>query len=224
MYPSCHTCQAPICISKIGIFRQLTSDQQKQIIAKVNRKAYKKGEIVVNEHEELNQFVIVSQGSFKCYTNNKQGKQKTVYYLHLGDFFGQQALFQKTESAFTVEAIQDASVCMIASDTIENLIVSQPEFALSVIKELSLRVNSLENELSVVTVEPLDDRLVKLLVELSKDFGYQTDQGIVVRLPLTQEEMGMRLGVTRESVSRSFKQLEQNQKIRVLKNKLIILL
>lgn len=221
---SCHTCQAPVCISKIGIFRQLTLSQQQQVIANVFRKHYKKGEIVVSEGDHLNKFVVVSQGSFKCYINHKDGKQKTLYYLHLGDFFGQQSLFDRIENPYTVEAIEDAGVCMIDATTIESMISAQPEFALSIIKELSSKVQSLESELSHVTLDPLETRLSKLLWELSKDFGVQSTLGMTMKLPLTQQEIGMRLGVTRESVSRALKQLERTNKIKLYPNKRVILL
>jgi len=220
---NCHTCKTPVCISQINLFRRLSTDQQNHIVRQVIRRRFKKGEILIHEGDEMHQFFIVSQGSFKCYTSHQDGKQKTLYYFHMGDFFGQQTLFQKGASPYTVEAIQEASICMIESSTINQLIRTQPEFAFSIISELSDRVHSLELELSNVSIDPLETRLLRLLQELAKDFGYKQDHGCIMKLPLTQEEMGMRLGVSRESVSRSLKELQNKNKIAIQSNKRIIM-
>lgn len=220
---SCETCKAPICISKIALFRNLTLKQQMLIIQNVTRKEFKKGDVFIRENEVLSQFVIINDGRFKAYTTSLEGKHNVLYFFLSGDFFGQHALFEHIDIPYTVEAMEDSSVCMIESEVLKQLMLQHPEMALSIINALSSRVSYLEHELSSAHQEKIEERLLRLLYDLSKDYGRVGEHSIRMHLPLSQEEMAMRLGVTRESVSRNIKKLVNNKSIHFISKKEVIL-
>jgi CRP-like cAMP-binding protein len=220
---SCATCRAPICISKITLFRNLSLQQQLLIIDNVTRKEFSKGEVFINEKQTLSQFVIVNDGRFKAYTTSREGKQNVLYFFLTGDFFGQHSLFEDIEIPYTVEAMEDSSICMIESDVLKNLMIQHPEMSLSIVSALSSRVSYLEQELSSVHLENVEERLLGLLYDLSKDYGVVKESSISMHLPLSQQEMAMRLGVSRESVSRNFRKLISTQRITMHTKKEVIL-
>lgn len=220
---TCATCKAPICISKIALFRNLTTQQQKLIIDNVTRKSLTKGEIFLNENDALSQFVIVNDGKFKAYTTSEEGKHNVLYYFSMGDFFGQHALFEEVAIPYTIEAMEDSSICMIESEVLKQLMIEHPLMSLAIVSALSSRVAYLENELSSSHQETIKERLLRLLYDLSKDYGVMSHQTIKMQLPLSQEEMAMRLGVTRESISRNFRHLVNDQSIIMASRKEVIL-
>ena len=112
---------------------------------------------------------------------------------------------------------------MIDNRTMQDLIQNEPDLALSILNELNHRVNQLENELSTVYVESLEVRLMNLLKQLSQDYGVKQADGIKLNCPLSQDEIAMRLGVSRESVNRKLKQLEKENKIKLQSRREILL-
>jgi len=220
---SCQTCKAPICISHISLFRNLSPIQRGKIIRHVNRKAFKRGDIFLNQGDMISEFVIVSRGQFKAVSVNSEGKSKVIQTFRTGDFFGQDSLFKEKEMLYTIQAMSEGALCMIDSSTMHELIHSEPDLALSILNELNNRVNQLENELSTVHVESLEVRLMNLLKQLSSDYGVQLKQGIKINNPLSQDEMAMRLGVSRESVNRKLKQLEKEERIKLQSRREIII-
>ncbi len=223
MIANCKHCQAPMCISKIALFRNLTLKQQRLIISFVNRKIIKKGEIFLHENDALSSFVIVSQGRFKAYSHSIEGKQNVLYYFSIGEFFGQNALFEKQYLPYTIEALEDSVLCMIDSQTMKQLMIKEPELSLSIVSALTERVSYLEHEITSAAAEKIEVRLLRLLYDLSKDYGKHNKSEIILKLPLNQEEIAMRLGVTRESISRNLKKLVQDKTIRMPSRKEIIL-
>lgn len=220
---TCANCQSPFCISKIHLFRRLTHAQQHLIIQHVDHKTYPKGTLVGQEGDAMDHFAIVNTGRFKAYTVNEDGKMKVLDYWGVGSFFGQNALFEPTSLPYTVEAAEDSTLCTIASSTMRNLMTQYPDLAWSVLSELSGRIVSLENELSHLQIEPLERRLMSLLWTLSDDHGKPVEDGRLLYSPLNQEELAMRLGVSRESVNRALKKLESDHKLRILKPRSFIL-
>lgn len=64
---------------------------------------------------------------------------------------------------------------------------------------------------------------MNLLKQLSSDYGVQLKHGIKINNPLSQDEMAMRLGVSRESVNRKLKQLEKDERIKLQSRREIII-
>jgi len=223
MIANCINCKAPMCISHISLFRNLSISQQALIVSHVNRRIYRKGEIFIHEGELLQSFVIVSQGRFKTTTTSMDGKSSTLSFLNKGDFFGQQALFQEMEIPYTVEASEDGVLCMIDSVTMKDLMSKNVELSMAIVSALSERVSSLEYELSSASSEKIEDRLLRLLYDLSKDYGKQQASSIHLRLPMNQEEIAKRLRVSRESVNRNLKKMHEEKVIKILSRKEIIL-
>lgn len=220
---SCLTCKAPICISHLSLFRNLTPIQSGRIIKHVTRRGFNKGEVFLNQGDIISQFVIVSRGQFKALSINEDGKAKVIQYLKTGDFFGQDSLFKEKEIAYSIEAMSEGALCMIDSKTMHELIHNEPDLALSILDELNNRVSQLEMELTTVHAERLEVRLMNLLIQLSNDYGVKVEHGIKLNCPLSQDEMAVRLGVSRESVNRKLKQLEKEDRIKIHSRREIII-
>ena len=220
---TCLTCKAPLCISHLRLFSSLSDKQQALIVSKVERIPMKKGEIYIREQDPLNTFVVINRGRFKAYTDSEDGRRSVLYLYRNGDFFGENSLFKPILSPFTVECVEDGSLCTIRADIMAALIRQEPELSLSILASLSSRVETLENEIKSVHVERLENRLYALLESFENDYGELRNGERILRLPLNQEEMASRLGSSREAVSRTLKKMELSGKIRILPHKEILL-
>lgn len=218
---SCVQCQTPICISRLSLFKRLTKTQRTKVVHHVIRYTLKKGDVFLNEGDELAQFIIVSRGKFRAVRNNELGKTQVVQYLKTGDFLGQESMFAKTEIPYTLEALEQASLCTIQAMAMHELIKDEPEMGFAILSELSAKVNVLEKELATIHLENLEVRLMNLLHQLSRDYGVEEGSGIILHNPMSQDDMAVRLGVSRESVNRKLKQLEKDNRIELRPKKLI---
>ena len=218
---SCAQCQAPICISHLSLFKRLSKNQRAKVVDQVIRYTLKKGDVFLNEGDDLAQFVIISRGRFRAVRNSEEGKSKVVQYLKTGDFIGQESLFEKSEIPYTLEAMEAAALCTIPAETMHALIQNEPEIGFAILSELSAKVNVLEKELATVHLESLEVRLMNLLYQLSRDYGVEDQSGNNLHNPMSQDDMAMRLGVSRESVNRKLKQLEKEERIELRPKKQI---
>lgn len=216
-------CKAPICISHIHLFRRLTQAQSDLIVSLIERYSYKKGEMVIHQGDENDQFSIVTSGRFKAYTVNEEGRAHLLYTFNTGQFFGQEALFLKQEMNYSVEAMEDSTLCKLSLDHLKKLIYEYPDLGFNLLAEMNDRIQDLEKELTNHSTELLIDRLQQFLWDLTKDFGKDMGQYILVQLPYSQEDLAMRLGTSRESINRTLKSLEKQKKIKLEKRKQILL-
>lgn len=220
---ACKTCQAPVCISRIQLFRSLTDEQHRQILNHIVQRRLRKGEVFLHEGARLSSLVIVSSGKLKASTVNAHGKESVLYFYNVGDFFGQQTLFSPQELSFSLEALEDSTVCQVEGETLRQLILSTPSLAVNLIQELSLRLHELEETVKTTHILSVEERLLQLLLQFQKDYGKTTKEGIELTLPMTQEDMASRLGVSRESVSRKLNALQDQHRLKLISRKKILL-
>jgi CRP/FNR family transcriptional regulator len=193
------------------------------IIANVIRIPFKKGDIVLREHDLFTSFVVINRGRFKATSDSEEGIRRVLYFYRVGDFYGESSLFKPTLAPYTIECVEDGSLCTIPSEKIQELIRKEPDLALSLLSSLSTRIESLELELKRVHVDRLDHRLYALLEALESDYGEIRNTQRILRNPLSQEEMANRLGSSREAISRTLKKLELSKKIKCLPHKEILI-
>ncbi len=220
---NCQMCKAPICISQIHLFRRLTHQQSELITSLIQRYSFKRGDIVINQGDESDSFCIATSGRFKAYTVNEEGRAHLLYTFNTGQFFGQEALFEKQEMSYTVEAMEDSTLCKLSLETLKKLIYEYPDLGFNLLAEMNDRIQSLEKELTNHSTELLIDRLQQFLWELAKDFGKDNGTTVSMTLPYSQEDLAMRLGTSRESINRTLKSLEKQKKIKLEKRKQILL-
>lgn len=219
----CERCVGISCVTRVPIFRSLGDPQRIELLGLVERKQLKKGEILLVEGKMLAFLGIVNRGRLKAYTIGLNGKQQILYFFTLGDFFGEHTLFSPMPVRYTLEAQEDTGICMIQSTRFQPFLKAHPNLALDMIRELALRLDTLENNVVSLSSIPSQERVYELLSEFARDYGTKTEEGILVKIPMTREEIGNRLGLTRETISRQFAQLVDEGKIEIIKAKHILL-
>jgi CRP-like cAMP-binding protein len=74
-------------------------------------------------------------------------------------------------------------------------------------KRVGERLLKLQSRAEDLVFHDTRTRLARLLLRLAHEFGHSADGGLVIGLPLTQDELGKLIGATRQTVSIAFREL-----------------
>jgi CRP/FNR family transcriptional regulator len=144
--------------------------------------------------------------------------------LTVGDFFGEQALFGQMSKDIIVEALEDSGICTISKAQFQTLLQQMPQIALKMIEVMSNRLSKMEELVESLGINSVEKRVFDLIEEYSLKFGRKTEQGILIQLPLSREEMANHLGITRETISRKLAKYQDEGKIKLIGHKQILLI
>jgi CRP/FNR family cyclic AMP-dependent transcriptional regulator len=75
---------------------------------------------------------------------------------------------------------------------------------------LGHRVRTLQRSLIRNLSLPVRERVLDVLVELAATYGKRQSWGVIVQIPLSQDNIAALVGATRESVNRALRQLEES--------------
>jgi CRP-like cAMP-binding protein len=117
---------------------------------------YKKGDFVFRQDEEGDQMYIVQSGQVAI-RKSVGGKRTTVTVLEKGDFFGEMSILERLPRTADAEVIEDAGIITINSQIFGDMIRSNPEIAVRMLRKYSMRMREYSEQLENLMAERSDE-------------------------------------------------------------------
>ncbi|MCD4713057.1 MAG: Crp/Fnr family transcriptional regulator [Clostridiales bacterium] len=219
----CVTCGDKLCTKKVSLFSNLNDEQIHTLLELIERKHYKKGEVVMHTGDDFDRLYIVNHGSLKASTYNEDGKEQILYILNDGDSLGELSLLKKVASPYDLIALKECFLCTIPKYRFDEFIKENPEIVFAILESAHEKISSLEKLVGAIASNDADIRLRFLIHRLMKQSGSTTPKGILISLQLTREDMANFVGVTRETISRKLSHLSGEGILEILENKQLLI-
>ena len=131
------------------------------------------------------------------------------------------ALLSETHIVSAV-AMGKAVASSIASDAAIALVRQHPELALEVSRQLSRDRHMLLGRLAYFAYRSVRERLAKGLLELGKRYGVHCEQGLLIDLPLSRQDLAELLGISRQTVCQELRKLVKRDLIQTKGRRIIL--
>ena len=220
----CGNCKRGLCTKEISIFSSLDSSELTEIIEKMNHKKLNKNDVIFLEGEKAKTLYFLNVGKIKIYKYTKDGKEQILHILSEGDFFGELNLLKESKYRFNAKAIEESKICTLSKENFKEILLYKPEIAIKILEIMGERLSALENLAQNLATNDIDARIAFLLKNLCDKYGEISNNDIIINLPLTREDMANYVGVTRETISRKLKKFEEENIIKIIGTKKIIIM
>ena len=143
--------------------------------------------------------LVVRKGRLRCFVSY-EGKELTLFTLDAGD-----AMPLHLGTMF--EAKTDGEIVIISETVLHRLARSNPDLALSAMSAISQMLEKSLQMVEDMVFRGVKHRLMRALCEAAGRDGRKNGSGIVLDMPPHAEEFAMRIGATRQSVSKAMAEL-----------------
>ena len=157
----------------------------------------------------------VRRGQIRIATGSTSGRRLTLNLLGSGDVFGEVALLDGRPRTADAVAVEPTELYMVYRRDFLDLLVKRPTVAIRIIELLCERIRWMSAQMEERALLPLETRLAHRLVALSEDFGSD--------LHVSQEELAIFVGATRESVNRQLQTWRREGWIELSRNRIRVL-
>nr|WP_272509049.1 Crp/Fnr family transcriptional regulator [Clostridium ganghwense] len=205
------------------MFSTLQEEELKEISNLIVTREYKKGETIFFQGDVSEKLYIVSKGKIKIFKHTKEGKEQILYILSNGGVIGALNLLKKDKFDFNAEALENTRVCTLNKEDFDNVIIKNPQITLKILEKVYDRVVNVENLVQRLSTKDVEAKVAGVLLSLIKDFGVETEKGIILDMSLNREEMGSYAGITRETISRKLAVMQEEGIIELIGNKKILI-
>jgi CRP-like cAMP-binding protein len=136
----------------------------------------------------------VRRGRIRIGTETDAGRRLTLNILGPGDVFGEVALLDGRPRTADAVATEPSELFMVRRRDFLDLLERRPKLAVQIVELLCERIRWMSERMEESVLMPLRTRLAQRLLALTEDYGSELD--------VSQEELAVFIGATRESVNR----------------------
>ncbi|SDK02493.1 Crp/Fnr family transcriptional regulator [Natronincola ferrireducens] len=209
-------------LKKMPVFTHLKDEDIEKISKISTERHFKKGTIIFMEGDPGEAFYFIKSGKVKVYKTTPDGREHIFTILSEGGVFAEVTLFNDICYPASAEILEDAEIGMIKNKDLEDLVRTNAEIALQIIKVLSKKLFYSQQKVKELALGDTYSRIAKSLLTFADDHGTEKEDGIEMKLNISRQELANMIGTARETVSRALSQFKKEGSIEIQGKKIII--
>ena len=177
--------------------------------AGVHRKnlAYKKGELIFEEGDEVNGIFFVYSGTVKVHKKWGSEKELIIRFAQKGSLFGHRGLGKDHRYPISATALEPVEVCYFDLEFFQASLKVNPGLSQGLLQFFADELQASERKMRDIAHMQVKGRVALALLELQDDFG-STPEGYI-GLTLSRQDLASLVGATYETVFRIINELSQ---------------
>ncbi|MDH5412811.1 MAG: Crp/Fnr family transcriptional regulator [Flavobacteriaceae bacterium] len=190
-----------------------------EIIEVGTYKKVKENDLLLDLGDKFDKIPLILSGAIKISREDKNGDEIVLYFLERGDTctitFG--SGLNSVKSKVRGVAEKDSEVVLIPVEKLEEWMVTYKSWRNFVIDSYNIRLSEMLEAIDTLAFLKMDKRLYKYLTDKVKIMRSST-------LNTTHQHIAQDLNTSRVVISRLLKQLENEKKIKLHRNKIEVLI
>lgn len=194
-----------------------------EFIDKETVQKYKAGTILFNERDSVDYVYILLRGSVSVGRVHMKGKEFILKILSGEELILEYQIFkQKPRYHFFARTFTDCEMLMIKREEFERYVQENKAAMNALSSWLSTRYLKAQMKCQDLMMNGKKGGLYSIIIRLCNSFGTMTDEGILIDIPLTHQELANFTYGTREVVQRMLKELREKDVISYHHHKLTV--
>jgi CRP/FNR family transcriptional regulator len=203
------------------IFQGLPHEDIAAIAEGCQVRSLQKGEILFHEGEPTEGFYVIQLGQIGVYFITPDGREQMFSVFRAPESFGEAALVKLETYPANAVALEYSRVILVRKGHFKELIARRPQLALQMLASMSLHLKELLRLLQNTRGRQVESRLAEWLLQQSP--AAAAGCPAVFQLPVAKKVLAGQLGVTSETLSRTFARFRDEKVIRVAGSKIFVL-
>jgi CRP/FNR family transcriptional regulator, nitrogen oxide reductase regulator len=174
------------------------------------------------EQDPAERLYLLTEGRIRLLQITPAGQQVIMRYISPVEAFGVIAMLSETTYPVTAQAVDDSTALYWDRDSLKDLIDQIPRVAINGLQTLADRIREFQDRIRELTTERVERRIARAILRLAQQTGRKVEQGVLVDLPITRQDIAEITGTTIYTVSRTMSQWESRGIIKSGREKIII--
>lgn len=216
---ACGSCQLRELCLTVGL-QDAELDRLEGLVG--GRRRVARGEALFRAGDAFQGLYAVRTGFFKTGISSEGGREQLTGFQMPGELLGLDGIGQDRHACDAV-ALEDSQVCAIDYGDLERLTREFPPLAQQFHRLMSREIVRDQEVMLLLGRMNAEERLAAFVLNLAQRHRARGYSGEALRLRMTREEIGSYLGLSLETVSRTFGKLQDEGLLRVHQRELTLL-
>ncbi len=209
-------------LKQCRLFERLPPEELDRLEARARTRKFARRSPIYLPADDSGAVLLLARGRVKICSVTAEGKQAILAFIDPGELFGELAILSDSPREDYAEAIEDSTVVLIPSDAIGDLMESYGHLSLGVTKLIGLRRRTVERRLKSLLFRSNRERLTHLLLELAEQYGKRVDEGLLLDIKLSHQDLASVIGSTRETVTVVLGELQAEGRLQLGRRRIVL--
>lgn len=198
----------------------LTEREFEQARRGIVEKAYAKGAYICHRGDRMDSWSGVTAGIVKLATVSRNGKAVTLAGLRAGGWFGEGTVLKNEARQYDLVALRDTRMASMDRSTFLWLFENSVGFNRFLVKQFNERLGQF---IALVEYDRMLDAPARLARNVAWLFNPVLYHDLEMHLDISQEEIGLLSGISRQMANKSLQILENKSLLRVERGGITVL-
>ncbi|MEE8335986.1 MAG: Crp/Fnr family transcriptional regulator [Candidatus Neomarinimicrobiota bacterium] len=198
----------------LNILKGMEEKSLKLLSSESHMRQTPKKEIIYFPEEASDTIYFLKEGKIKISRISEDGRTTTLDLLGPGEIFGESSLLGQEVHENIAEVVEDAIICSIGKDRLQEFMNASPQLNLSITKFMGWKIRKIEAHVEDLVFKNAQERIIAFLRRYGNTFGKELVDGIIVRPFLTHQEIADLTATARQTVNMVLNDLVGQDKIK----------
>jgi CRP/FNR family transcriptional regulator, dissimilatory nitrate respiration regulator len=203
------------------LFADLPAPDVEAVAEGCATRALAKGEMLFREGEVAEGFYVIRSGTINVCRVTPEGREQIICVFHAGESFAEITLATIETYPANAVALEPTQVILVSKRHFTALIQRRPELSLRMLGSMSLHLKHLVQMLQDMKGRQVEARLAEWLMQRSPASALGCPA--LIELDVTKKVLAGQLGVTSETLSRTFARFRDEGVLKVTGPKVQVL-
>lgn len=181
------------------------------------------GEHLMRQEEPGDPVLLLHEGHVKATFVEPQGKEIVLSFHGPGDVLGELSFVRAEPRSSNVVAIEPVEAQALAAVDFRAFLSHRPDAALALFDAIGRRFRDANRTQVQFGASDTIGRIAARLVELCERHGHRISEGIEIRLPITQQDLGGWTGASRAGVASALRTMRNLGWIKTERKRITVL-
>lgn len=204
-------------LRRVPLFTHLGDHELARVSAAARDRSYPKNSVILFEDDPGDALFVVVAGQVKVVLIGEDGREVILAVLGDGDFFGEMSLIDDEPRSAHVIAMEDSSLLVLRREDFQTALEEHPRIAVGLLRALSRRLRRADDKIGALVLLDVLGRVARLLLEMADE-----EDGAQITRKVTHHTIAQMVGSSRETVSRTMRELSERGLIEVTRKTIAI--
>lgn len=196
-------------VARVPLFSDLAPPDLEALSRMLTPQRYARDEVILLQGDTDSDLFIIERGSVRVVLTSADGREVVLALLGPGEFFGELSLLDGLPGHADVIAQDDCSLLRLSREKFRAFLATHPNVAEKLLAVLGRRLRETDALVYDTTFRDVPSRLARVIFKLAANHGRREEDGIVIGLRLTQEDLAAMIGSSRVSINKYIKTWER---------------
>ena len=201
----------------VPLFQELADEELERVAGATRARTYPRNSVILFEDDPGDALYVVAGGQVKVVLVGEDGREVILSVMGPGDFFGEMSLIDDEPRSAHVIAMEDAQLFVLRREDFQHALEEHPRIAIGLLRALSRRLRRADDQIGALVLLDVTGRVAKLLLELADE-----EDGVTITRRLTHHTLAQMVGSSRETVSRTMRDLVERGCIAVNRQSIVL--